>query len=142
MRVRTRTGKTLTQRLAKLEAIDFANIVKDDIQERFDKGLNIDSSRMTPLKKETIAIKKRRGGIAPSKPLIFKGGSKKGVKTQRISRTEAIVYPTGNAKGYYGGSKSSKEVLGFQRQKGRNVWGVSELAKRKIRKSAKDKLLG
>ncbi len=131
------------QRLAKLEAIEFANNIKDDIQENFDKSRNVDGSAMKPLKKETIAIKRKQGGISPTKPLIFKGGSKKGVKTQRISRVEAIVYPTGNAKHYFGKSSTpSKTVLKFQRPQDRDPWGVSKRAVKKNRELVKKRLLG
>ena len=139
-RTKTVTGRTLKDRLSKLTAIDLAEVVKKDIQERFDKSLNADNSRMTPLKPQTIALKRKRGGIAVSRPLVFKGGTQKGIRTQEISRTEAWVLATGKASGYYGGEIDSKKMLGYQISKGRSPYGISDKAKKGMNKIIKAKL--
>lgn len=133
-KVRTYSGSKLRERIDSLNIKEIANIVRDDINKNFDKGQNADGSKMKSLNPETIKIKKKRGGINPSKPLIFKGGTQKGIKSQTITPKEAVIISTGNAKGYYGGSTSGKDVLRFQRGKGRDPFGVSKNAIRAIRK--------
>lgn len=133
-KIRTSSGSKIRERIESLDIKEIANIVKDDIKERFDKGLNADGSKMTALKSGTIKVKKKQGGINPSKPLIFKGGSQKGIKSVRINNKEADIVSTGYAKGYYDGGESTVNVLKYQRDKGRNPFGISKNALRAIRK--------
>lgn len=101
-------------------------MIAGNVQKRIDSGTNADGSKMTPLKPATIKVKQKKGGISPNKPLVFKGGTKKGIKSVRISNKEAHVVSTGMAKGYYGGGKGSIEVLKYQREKGRDPLNVSK----------------
>lgn len=125
---------------ARLDVKEMANIVSDDIKNNIDKGLNADGSKMKPLSPATIEIKKKRGGISPSKPLIFKGGSQKGVKTQRVNSKEALVISTGFAKGYYGGGIGSTDMFKYQEKATRDPFGVSKRAVDLIVKYIKEKL--
>lgn len=110
----------------KIDVKEIATAIAGNVQDRIDKGRNADGSTMTPLKDITVKIKQKRGGISPRTPLVFKGGTKKGIKSVRISKKEAHVVSTGMAKGYYGGGISSKKVLEFQRDKGREPLAVAE----------------
>jgi len=141
-RVRKIKGSVVREKLARLQAIEFANVVRDGIRSRFNKSQNVDGTKMTPLKPETIQVKKKKGGIDPKKPLVFKGGTQKGIQAQAINQKEAIVVSTGNAKGYYGGSTSSQDVIGYQRIKGRDPFGVSDKDRKNIKKRIKELLVG
>lgn len=133
--------KVISAITKKIDVKEIANIIRDDIQANFDKGLNADGTKMLELSPETIAIKKKRGGIAPTKPLIFKGGSKKGIKTTRISDKEAVVTSTGMAKNYYGnGGISSAEMLIYQRKVARDPFGISDNAENNIEKYLRKQL--
>ncbi len=118
--------KVISDITKKIDVKEIATAIAVNVQKRIDSGVNADGSKMTPLKKQTIDIKRKQGGIAPSKPLVFKGGTKKGIKSVRISNKEAHVVSTGMAKGYFGGGISSKKVLEFQRDKGRDPMSVSK----------------
>jgi len=110
----------------KIDVKELANVVRDNVKKRIDTGKNADGSSMTPLKPATIKTKQKQGGIDPRKPLVFKGGTQKGVQAQTVSKKEAHVVSTGMAKGYFGKNVSSKEVLKFQRDKGRDPFAVSK----------------
>lgn len=118
--------KVISDITKKIDVKEIATAIAVNVQKRIDSGVNADGSRMTPLKKETIDIKRKQGGIAPSKPLVFKGGTKKGIKSVRINNKEAHVVSTGMAKGYFGKNLSSVEVLRYQKDKGRNPLEVSK----------------
>lgn len=115
--------KTITD---KIDVKEIATMIAGNVQKRIDSGTNADGSKMTPLKPATIKVKQKKGGISPNKPLVFKGGTQKGIKSVRISKKEAHVVSTGMAKGYYGGGKGSIEVLKYQREKGRDPLNVSK----------------
>ena len=59
-RVRKIKGSVVREKLARLQAIEFANVVRDGIRSRFNKSQNVDGTKMTPLKPETIQVKKKR----------------------------------------------------------------------------------
>lgn len=141
-KVRSTTGSILKEKLARLNAKEFANIIRDDIKDNIEKSRNADNTRMTPLKAKTIETKKKQGGIAPRKPLIFKGGTQKGIQSQTLTQKEAIVVSSGSAKGYYRGQTPSIDVLKYQIKKGRDPFGISDRAIRAIRKRIKELFIG
>lgn len=110
---------------AKIDVKEIANLIRDNNKKRIEKGINVDGSKMKALDPKTIAVKKKQGGISPSSPLIFKGGTTKGIQSQSINKKEAIIQPSGTAKGYFGGQISSKDMLKYQAEKGRDPYGVS-----------------
>lgn len=110
----------------KINVKELANVVRDNVKKRIDSGKNADGSSMTPLKPLTVKIKQKQGGISPRSPLVFKGGTQKGIQSVTISKKEAQIVSTGMAKGYFGGGVSSKKVLEFQRDKGRDPMTVSK----------------
>lgn len=118
--------KLISKLTSKIDVKEIATVIAGNVQDRIDRGKNADGSAMTPLKDSTIKIKQKRGGISPRTPLVFKGGTQKGIKSVRISQREAHVVSTGMAKGYFGGGISSKKVLEFQRDKGRDPMSVSK----------------
>lgn len=126
----------------KIDVKELANVVRDSIKENFDKGLNADGSKMRPIAKVTIDIKRKQGGIAPTKPLIFKGGSQKGIQSLRISKKEAQVVSTGMAKNYFksSGDISSKDMLKFQAKADRKPFGVSGKALKSVLELVKKQL--
>ena len=131
--------KLFQKQFDKINVAEIANIFRDDIQSNFDKGLNADGSKMRSLSRETIALKKKAGGIAPMKPLIFKGGSQRGMQTQRVSKNEAIVVPTGNAKNYFSNKTiSTVDMLGYQAKADREPFGISDKADKKVDKYLKN----
>lgn len=134
--------KIVAEITSKIDVVEVANIIRDGVKSRIDKGKNYDGSAMTALKPATVKTKRKQGGIAPTKPLIFKGGTQKGVQSQRINGKEALVISTGNAKGYYGGSQSSANILKFQADKGRDPFGVSDSDMKEVEKYIKRKLVG
>lgn len=119
---------------SKIDVGVMADIIRDDIIDRFEEGTNWRGGKMKPLKKETINIKRKKGGINPSKPMVFKGGTRNGIKSEKLNSKEAIIIPTGTAKGYYGGEISSVDVIRFQRDKGRDPFGISKKASKEIDK--------
>lgn len=124
--------KLISKLTSKIDVKEIANIIRDDIEDRFEEGKNFDGKNMKPILKSTIDIKRQRGGINPSKPLVFKGGSKSGIRALTISKKEAVIIPIGTAKGYFGKSISSGTMLRFQREKGRDPFGVSKDARKAI----------
>lgn len=126
----------------RIDVKEIANVVVKSIDDNFNKGLNADGSKMRPLAKQTIEIKKKRGGIAPTKPLIFKGGSKKGVKSIRINQKEAQVVSTGMAKNYFEGSRdiSSVDMFKYQEKQDRKPFGINEKVIQDVIKLVKKQL--
>ena len=132
--------KIVSEIVKRIDVKEIANIIRDDIQVNFDKGLNADGTKMTQLKASTVKVKQKQGGISPKSPLVFKGGSKKGIKSTRINDKEAVITSTGMAKGYYGGGISSQEVLKIQSEKGRDPFGISDTAFKKVEQYIKKQL--
>lgn len=137
------TGKIIKAITDRINVKEIANIIRDSIKDNMDNGINADGTKMQELAKETIRIKKAKGGIAPSKPLIFKGGSQKGVKSTGIDKKNAVVTSTGMAKDYYGKKNiSSKKMFEYQALQARDPFGVSEEADKQIDKYIRRKLGG
>lgn len=135
--------KIVNEITSRLDVVEIANIVRDSVKDNFETGKNYDGSSMKSLQGKTIQLKSKQGGIAPSKPLIYKGGSQRGIQTQRISKKEALIVSTGNAKNYFTGKTiSASEMLKHQADKGREPFGVSDKAMTNVEKYIKRKLVG
>lgn len=117
--------KVISEVTSKIDVKEIALKVAGNVQKRIATGKNADGSSMTPLKSSTIKVKQKQGGISPSTPLVFKGGTQKGINAVKVSNKEAHVISTGQASGYYGGRISSEKVLQYQSEKGRNPMEVS-----------------
>lgn len=132
--------KIVSALTAKIDVREIANLLRDNVKKRIDTGKNYDGSAMTPLKAKTVATKRKQGGIKPSSPLIFKGGTQKGIQAQTVSKKEAQVVSSGMAKGYFGGGISSGKVLKYQKDKGRDPMGVSKDDVKDVIKLVKEQL--
>lgn len=119
---------------------ELANLIIEDIRENIEQSKNFDGSAMSPLRPSTISLKAKSGGLAPSKPLIFKGGLISGIKMESVNKDEVHIIEKGISKDY-SKSKSipSTKILQMQWDKGRKPFGVSQKALNRINARIKER---